>query len=189
MTTELSTLKAALRATVKERIDALDTDYISLSDRLIYSRVLELPEIKNACQVFLYFSIGREIDTRNLIETLTGQGIDVMLPVSRKNGLMSFHRYEGNMEKGLLGIPCPSAGTPPAIPLPGTPIIVPAMSYDIRGYRMGKGGGYYDRYLAGYDMLSIGLVREKLLLPSMTWEPHDIPVKILITENMTARLR
>lgn len=180
--------KKELRRALRERIAGLDPEYISESDRKICARVLELDEIKLAGTVFLYYSIRREVDTLSLIRLLLDEGKKIALPVCQKGGIMHFSAYNGNSTGGLLGIPEPD-GEDEIIPEPMTPIVVPAVAFDADGYRLGQGGGYYDRYLSAHKLFSIGIGREKLLLDSAPREAHDMPVNVLITENKTARLR
>ena len=70
--------------------------------------------------------------------------------------------------------------------------IVPGVVFSKEGYRIGFGGGYYDRYLEGYKGETISLAFEVQLIEAVPIEPHDIPVDWIITENRsihTGKLR
>ena len=66
--------------------------------------------------------------------------------------------------------------------------LVPALAYDIRCMRMGRGGGYYDRYLADFPSVTVGLCRDALLQKKIPAEPHDRPVGLVVTETRLFRL-
>ena len=61
--------------------------------------------------------------------------------------------------------------------------LVPAVCYDRQGYRLGFGGGYYDRWLAGYAGRTVGLCRDCVLQERVPLEPHDQAVELLLTET------
>lgn len=69
--------------------------------------------------------------------------------------------------------------------------IVPAIALDRAGFRLGQGGGYYDRFLPGFPGVSVGIVPAARLLPSLealgACGPHDAPVDIVITERGTGK--
>ncbi|NCB74677.1 MAG: 5-formyltetrahydrofolate cyclo-ligase [Clostridia bacterium] len=182
--------KKTFRAEISARIAALDSDYIAESDRAILERLLELPEFINAPRVFTYLSVGREVDTVGLIEHCRRLGKTLALPISRENGAMSFALLEGALSElpvGRYGIPSPREGSNELIPENGDIIIVPALSCDVEGYRLGHGGGYYDRYLAACKAFSVGLCRETLMSVRLPRDEFDIRLNCLVTEKRIAR--
>ena len=68
-------------------------------------------------------------------------------------------------------------------------VLVPGLAWDIRGYRLGYGGGYFDKALAGLsgDVTLVGLSFELQLMPKIPSETHDKPVHILVTEERVIR--
>ncbi len=84
------------------------------------------------------------------------------------------------MQSGVLGIPVP-VGTEVVIP---DAAIVPMNGFDEQGYRLGYGGGYFDRTLAALKRqpLAIGVSFEALRLPTIFPQPHDIPMSFVVTE-------
>jgi 5-formyltetrahydrofolate cyclo-ligase len=62
-------------------------------------------------------------------------------------------------------------------------IIVPALTYDRMGYRLGYGGGYYDRYLLNIPAFTVGMARERLVRDALPRESHDVAMKCLATEK------
>ncbi len=89
---------------------------------------------------------------------------------------------------GAMGIPEP-AGLPPVIRKEDIDlVIVPGLAFDKAGYRLGYGGGYYDRYLSGLSLRTIGLCPEQRLLSDIPRETHDQKVQMLITETRILRV-
>ena len=68
-------------------------------------------------------------------------------------------------------------------------VLVPALCYDRRGFRLGMGGGYYDRWLEQYDSLTVGLCRAALLQDTLPTESHDRPVDMIITPTSLLRIK
>ena len=62
-------------------------------------------------------------------------------------------------------------------------ILVPGLCFDRLGYRLGQGGGYYDRYLAGYGGTTVGLCRREVLQERVPREEHDRQVDLLVTDG------
>ena len=74
----------------------------------------------------------------------------------------------------------------------GSLCIVPALMYDLKGYRLGYGGGYYDRFLAGYTGYTIGLTYRRNILRFLHYGRFDVPVDMVVTEDffrLTSRSR
>ena len=102
---------------------------------------------------------------------------------------MYFAQYlPGNLQEGrFFGILEPGRDAPRLEPEDGGLIIVPALAFDRSGYRMGQGGGYYDRYLSVRRLYSVGIGRDCLLCDRVAREAHDEPVDCLVTESAVYR--
>ena len=177
--------KKCQRSEIRKRIAAMDEIELEKSDNAIYNNLSSLAELCGAKRVFLYASAGREISTEKLIASLYAQGKTVCLPVSLANGEMFFAEYrpETLCEGRFKGILEPSPNAAPVEPAEGDIILVPALCFNRQGYRMGQGGGYYDRYLSRHKLYSVGLAREALLCDGLQTEPHDIRVDCVVTET------
>ena len=185
MDMSLKEQKRAARKELRRRIAALSEKELEKSDIEIYNNLSRLPEVLSAKTVFLYCSTGHEVDTRRLIGFLLERKQTVALPVSLPEGEMVFRAYQpGNLQEGrFFGILEPGADARILEPEDGDLIIVPALAYDRSGYRMGQGGGYYDRFLSSRKMYSVGIGRNCLLCDQVIREPHDAPVDCLVTES------
>ncbi len=187
---DLKSRKRAARRALRAQIAALDEKELEKSDEAIYNNLSVLPELQAAERVFLYLSVRREVDTRRLIRSLLEQGKTVALPVSLAEGQMFFAEYRpGELTEGsVVPIPEPDGDAPRLEPENGDLILVPALTFDLNGYRLGQGGGYYDRFLSAHDLYSVGLARDVLLLEEVPREEHDCAVRCLVTESRILRL-
>lgn len=181
--------KKEVRREIRKRIAALDEKELAKSDKAIYNNVSALPEIGNAETVFLYFSVGHEVDTRKLIASLVKAGKRVALPVSLPDGVMYFAEYRAEqMQDGsVVPIPEPDADAVRLEPQDGDLILVPGLSFDREGFRLGQGGGYYDRFLEKRRLYSVGLARDCLVMERVPREEHDQRVRCLVTETVILR--
>jgi 5-formyltetrahydrofolate cyclo-ligase len=185
MTTLISNEKKDFRQRLKKRILSLDENYLETSNNLIFQNVMKLPEVKACARILIYCSMGREVDTRRIINAMLKQGKTVALPVCEGEGIMHFSILspDGQKVEGMYGILEPEKDAPVITPADGDVIVVPALTFDRNGYRIGKGSGYYDRFLITHQFFSIGLCRDRLLYDSVPREGHDRKVNCLITEK------
>lgn len=182
--------KKKFRLDIKSQIAALDSEYIYESNLGIYRNIAALPEFIAAPRIFIYYSVEREVDTAAIISHCFETGKQVFLPTDYDNGIMNFARLDcpiSGLTHGKFDIPVPGEAAERIIPVSGDIIIVPALTYDESFYRIGRGGGYYDRYLSKCTAFSVGLCREKLVVPSVPRDSFDIAVNCLITEKRIAR--
>ena len=130
-------------------------------------------------------------DVRITLQVLSLQarrcGKTVALPVTQPDGQMRFARYDGALVPGRFGIPEPPRSARTLLPQPGDLMLVPALAYDRAGRRLGRGGGYYDRFLARVDCCTVGLIRAAFLLDALPAEWNDVPVSAVITEDGVLR--
>jgi 5-formyltetrahydrofolate cyclo-ligase len=182
--------KAALRKQLAEKIQAFPEEYIAESNEGLFRVLINMPEFKNAGTIFTYYSLGREVDTVRIIEHALELGKTVTLPVCMKGGVMEARavRDLGELSKTSFGLLEPLSSTRVVMPEELDFIIVPALSYDRDGFRIGWGGGYYDRYLLRTRAFTAGISRERLLVDTLPRETHDVAVRCVVTERK-ARLQ
>jgi len=178
-------LKSELRKIVTNEINALPEEYIEASNKGILQQLLSLEEYKNAKCIMLFCSVGREPDTLELTKSALGSGKTVAFPYCFKGGIMQAREVKdlSELRPAVLGIPAPSAEASVIPPEKLDLIIVPALAFDKGLYRLGYGGGYYDRYLSGIKACTIGLARQRLLRDKVPREAHDVAVNCLVTEE------
>ena len=155
------------------------------SDVILLQRFLELPWTAEADTLLLFYGVGAEPDTGHLLLELWRQGKRVLLPKCLPGRAMEARlvRSGDDLRPGAFGIPEPLDTCPTVDSGEIDLILVPALCYDLSCRRLGQGGGYYDRYLAGYGGRTVGLCREGLLQRELPVEDHDRAVDLVLTEK------
>lgn len=176
--------KADLRRRMRAARDAIPAPRREAWSRAITQRLLAAPEVAAARSVFVYLSVGSEVDTRGLVARLLADGRIVAIPRVLPDGTMTACRID--TLTGLIpdryGIPGPPAGaltvTRPDVAL------VPGLAFTPAGHRLGLGAGYYDRWLAehpGTRPLGLCFPPQLLADGDLPVEAHDVPVARVIT--------
>lgn len=131
----------------------------------------------------IYWPIRGEIDVLDIAARHVEAGGVAALPVvTRKNAAVEFWRWQPHvkMTRGFWNIPVPAVADPvrPAV------LIVPLVGFDAAGYRLGYGGGYYDRTIAALEPRPrcIGIGYSESVLSTIHPQPHDIPMNFIVTE-------
>ena len=190
MESDLRTAKAELRGVLQRRLAAYDAELARRASARAAERVLALPEVAAAERIFTCLSFGAELDTTGLVERLLAGGREVYVPrADRGDGRLHVHRYPCEMETLSFGLRQPRAGTPelPADAVDATldVALVLGLAFDRRGYRLGYGRGYFDRFLRGRPFPAIGLAFAFQLRDRLPAEPHDVPMAVVVTEDET----
>ncbi len=169
----------------KRKILLENKDKKQAMDLEIQGRLLISEEYRRAKTILIYAARENEIATDGIIHAAFANGKTVALPVCHKGGVMTFHRIESlsQLEKGRYGIMEPKEGCEELIPEGEVLCICPALCCDMRGYRLGWGAGYYDRYLAKYDCLKAALCYSDSLIPEFEAFDYDIRMDLVCTES------
>ena len=144
--------------------------------------------------VAAYLSAGREPGTLPLLQGLRDRGYDVVVPVCQPDRRLLWCRWtpDAPLVPGLFpSVPEPAGDRVPAAQLPGLSLVlVPALAVDKTGVRMGKGGGYYDRFLSGLRAAgnaapAVGLVYDHEFAPAHSWpaDAFDQPMDAVLTPS------
>jgi 5-formyltetrahydrofolate cyclo-ligase len=147
------------------------------------------PELRFACLGF-YWPFQGEIDVRHLVRNFLAFGAEAALPVVvEMRRPLEFWSWRPRMKltRGVWNIPVPSDRSP----VQPTVLLVPLLGFDVAGYRLGYGGGYYDRTLATFAQkpLTIGIGYELGRLETIYPQPHDIPMDAIVTESGVVSFR
>jgi 5-formyltetrahydrofolate cyclo-ligase len=179
---------AEWRKTVRERLirERLAMDPRTRQrhgERIAHAFLEALGEIRGRT-ISAFRPIQGEPDLAPLLETITAQGGRCALPVVVGAGEPLVFRVwaPGDpLEPGAWGIPVPPADVPEVVP---EVVIAPVVGFDRAGYRLGYGGGFFDRTLAALGsevrFLGAGFLQSALL--TIYPQPHDVPMELVATE-------
>ncbi len=135
--------------------------------------------------VFCYVSAGSEADTKKLLSDILGCGKTLAVPrCIDKNGNMEAVKIKSlsELKKGAFGISEPTGGE--VIDKKDIDLaFVPGIAFDKSGFRLGYGGGFYDRYLENSGIYSIGVCFEELFVSKLPTDENDQKVNALIIIN------
>ena len=180
--------KRALRLSAKSLINSAPA-LLEETGAGITENLLALPEYKHAATVFCYIGVEGELATSAIIAHALQQGKRVCAPRCESGGAMTAKLYSSEEElvKGRLGLlePPESAPTVPSSEIDFA--VVPALLCGRDFARIGKGGGYYDRYLASAAFTKAAIVPGKLLRRSLPRDKFDVLMDIIVTESETLR--
>ena len=175
--------KDEIRAAAVSGRRALSHEDITEKSRAISTRLM--PFLEKADTIMCYIAAFNEPRTADIIQRLFDAGKKIVVPVSDAltcTILPSYLTSPGKLIRGEYGIPEPSEFIPADIGDIDISII-PGIAFDRSGMRIGFGKGYYDRFLAEFSGMKIGLCYELQLYDSIPHDSHDIPMDIIITEG------
>lgn len=152
---------------------------------LAAKRLSELDFYQKSDKILIYVSYGDELDTGPLIRLVLGAGKRVYVPrCSREqHGVMQFYRItdpQRDLHPGMYGIPEPEADTE-LYPGGGGLCVVPGLAFTPAGYRLGYGGGYYDRFLSDFDGVAVGYCFNEQLTSRIPCDPWDALLSGIVT--------
>jgi len=151
----------------------------------VCARLNTLLNLPAGAIVSFYWPFKGELNLRNWIVALLDRGFRAALPVVVEKGRPMLFRLwypETRMERSIWNIPVP-ADTPVVTP---DVVIAPLVGFDRARFRLGYGGGYFDRTLASFpeQPLTIGIGYSASELPTIFPQPHDIPMHLVVTESL-----
>ncbi|WP_153732952.1 5-formyltetrahydrofolate cyclo-ligase [Sporosarcina obsidiansis] len=179
--------KQILRKQVLEQLHQLSPSDHEQKSALIQKQVLASDEFKHADTIGITLSRFPEVATHRLIEIAwqTGKRIAIprCIPSSRQMDFRLIESFD-QTETVYLDLREPRIDLTTSVAAEDIDLqIVPGVVYSEEGYRIGFGGGYYDRYLSNYPHQTISLAFEQQIQTAMERESHDIPVSYLYTEE------
>lgn len=189
MPNNIKTIKKELREKyLNLRVD-LDKSKALDYSKNISNKIANLPIYRNANVIMVYIPFNNEVDIRTLIEDALKQKKTVLVPktVKETKQLLAYQINSwGDLELGNFKVYEPK--TKGKSPFPAEDIeliLIPGLAFDVEGYRLGYGAGYYDRFFARFFKLParIGIAFDFQIVNSLPADNHDIPVSLIITEN------
>jgi 5-formyltetrahydrofolate cyclo-ligase len=183
-------------------LKALPTAERLASDEMIRRRLTAMPQYQQASTLFIYIGTGWEVDTRPLIIEALAAGKRVAVPrcLPLSKSAAQLHTAESQVLLGLmeaclisgfdglrqvppLGLWEPEAGAEALDSSLLDFAVIPCVSCDSTGLRLGQGGGYYDRFLTGQSFIKAALCRQAVRREQLPGDAHDQRVDFIVTEN------
>ena len=177
-------MKAELRKQVLQEMKAIPREQKQAIDQALTEGLLQHPFYQEANTIATYLSFPHEFQTQELIEQALKDGKKVLIPKTYPKGRMDFVVYNPQqLVKTSFGLLEPQGDLEVVDASQIDLIHVPGLAFTREGYRIGYGGGYYDRYLKHFPGHTLSTVYPCQIQDFIS-ENHDIPVQeVLIDER------
>ncbi|MGI6649148.1 MAG: 5-formyltetrahydrofolate cyclo-ligase [Bacillota bacterium] len=183
-------LKHTLRQTMLTKRRALGAGEVTRWSKQITEFLVASPNFRKAKAIMAYAPLHNEVDTELLLQAAFGQQKQVLLPVAewenRQLRPVSVDSYPDSLVPGRYGILEPAGGRQSPWPVEQIDlVIVPGVAFDIQGYRLGYGQGFYDRFLGRLPPRTevVGLAYDFQVVKTVYPEKHDVTVPVIVTEK------
>ena len=203
-------MKKKIRARLLRKRDSIPPELKVQKEAAIEKRLFALEEFRRAKSLLTYVSFRSEVDTTRFLQDVINSGKKLVLPVvdSRHKVLQLYEVKEtSELEYGYMGILEPGVKENREVTLLDIDlVIIPGAGFDLRGSRLGYGGGYYDKLLSGArgkgqgarkieptpglhpsKPFVIALAFEEQTIEEIPSEPHDVKVDMIITDKRLVR--
>lgn len=180
--------KQEIRKRILKLRNAMTPEEITEKSGLIVRRLTELQEFREASTLMVFLSFGSEVLTDDLLRWGWEAGKRMVIPLCRPEDrrlttclLCAF----AELEPGHYGIREPKAEIVRTVPREEIDaVLIPAVAFDRRGYRVGYGGGYYDRFLPEVPRAArIGAAFSRQIVAEIPADSHDVPTDRIVTEE------
>ena len=180
--------KAELRGIFLARRKAIPAGRRAEAAARVAERLFAAPELAGARRVFTCLSFGDELDLEPLIDRLLSEGRELYVPrTARRDPVIHVHRFPCALETLSFGLVQPRRGEPELAPdaIDSTLdlALVAGVAFDQRGFRLGYGAGYFDRFLAGRRFPALGLAFDEQIVERLPVEPHDVAMRAVLTPS------
>ena len=176
-------MKSELRKQVLQEMRALSQEQKQAIDQALTERLLHHPFYQEAKVIATYLSFPHEFQTQELIEQALKDGKKVLIPKTYPKGRMNFVVYDPQqLVKTSFGLLEPQGDLEVVDASQIDLIHVPGLAFTTEGYRIGYGGGYYDRYLKHFSGNTLSTVYPCQIRDFIP-EDHDIPVQEVLVDE------
>ncbi|MBQ8174554.1 MAG: 5-formyltetrahydrofolate cyclo-ligase [Clostridia bacterium] len=188
---DIKELKTSIRKEYLSRREALSPEEKAKRDEKICRYILSSASFRYAETVLAYYPRKGEIDILPVLEAALAMGKRVALPRCDGEHHMTY-RFVTELDSiapGMYGIPEPDESAPAFHEDAGHAALclVPGVVFDTHGYRIGYGGGYYDRFLHDFGGSVAGVIYREFILPSLPFGRYDLALPVMITETGMVR--
>jgi len=178
-------MKKDLRKTILSKRKEMSAEKYQQKSEIICQKLFALSQIQDAETIHVYFPINQEVDIRPLIEELWKAGKKVVMPRAdfKTKEMENYYVISfGQLEETRFGLHEPRVMSPLHLGSPEV-ILVPGVAFSLKHYRLGYGGGFYDRFLGKIDSFKIGIAFEMQIAANLPVEDHDQQLDLIVTET------
>ena len=184
--------KSEVRQLLRNRLAAMPDDDRRHKSQLACSFLISTPEFANARVIMIYLSTPQEVDTAAIALHAWRDGKTIVVPKVSWRQRRMLPVEITSLHSGLTvtgpGIREPIAGNPIPVDMIDL-VVVPGLGFTAQGHRIGRGMGFYDRFLAQPDFfgLACGLAFEEQVLETLPILDHDVPLGMLVSDRAIRR--
>jgi 5-formyltetrahydrofolate cyclo-ligase len=179
---EVALTKQKIRTTILSKLKTQKKEDRNKKTNIILRKLLRIKAFKRAKRVMFYISLKGEVDTTEMIKEAQKLGKMILVPVCLNRTIIACILDEkARLQRGPYGVWEPVVKK--SVPARDVGlVIVPGLAFDKKGNRLGRGKGYYDRFLSKIpsDVSTIGLAFDFQILPSVPATSTDISVQKVI---------
>ncbi|HEY3209362.1 MAG TPA: 5-formyltetrahydrofolate cyclo-ligase [Actinomycetota bacterium] len=183
--------KDGLRARMRRIRNSISSDErMRLADD-IQANLFRLPQVAGVETILLFYSFGSEVPTAGMIQRLLDTGTRVLLPFLEGSDMRAAELRPGESLAATTYGPKEPSQRVPVDPAEVDTVITPGLAFDAQGYRLGYGGGHYDRYLRRLrrDSFRVGIAFHLQVVSSVPHGPEDQPLDFVVTDQETIDCR
>ena len=185
--------KNDLRKEMRSVLAAITPEQRHIRSLDVCHQLQDTPEFRRAETIMLFLSMEQEVETSTLVLQAWKEGKTVALPrvrwAEREIEPVAIKSLDTSPNPSMQGLRDPVGGTP--ISLARIDLVaVPGLAFDRRGYRLGRGKGFYDRFLSKKDFRGLRIAlcfQEQVLEDLLPVEPHDMPMNMIVTDQKILR--
>lgn len=175
--------KQRIRAMIRTQKRAMTPAQIQKASRHLTALFLRLPQYRNAKSICGYLPFNQEVDTHAILEQALQDGKRVALPKIFDDEMRFVWVTDlAAVQKAGNGCPEPISDGPVADD-PDALVLLPGLAFDLQGGRIGYGGGFYDKFLAGESHPTVALCYGFQLLPQIPMHAYDLRADCIISTN------
>ena len=176
--------KKELRKIIKDRKRQYSSSQLEELSLSVLSRLADQESFRKAKIILMYYSLPDEVNTHTFIDEMTALGKTVLLPVVKDSENMEIREYSGrkDLTEGSFHILEPTGKLFPPERYKEIEVgVIPGMSFDVKGNRLGRGKGYYDRFLKKVPtMFKIGICFDFQKINTIPIEETDIRMNYIL---------
>ena len=183
--------KNRIRSQMREALKKLTPEERHTRSLAVCRRLEATSAFRAAQSVMLFFSMKSEVETAALALSAWQSGKSIVVPrviwQERLIEPVEVNSLETEASPHVPGLRQPKSGSPVSLSMIDI-VAVPGLAFDLHGYRVGRGKGFYDRFLPQKDLRAVTVALcfdEQVLADFIPAEPHDVPVKIIVTDKRT----